>query len=202
MTALKAVEGEGLDAWRRKLAELLDGDHWTLSDALLEMYPPDRYGDGGSRNTGLYSALLGDVEYLRGELGITTTPGYLGTLRSTAIAWPPSARALGVGFDVHKRMRGKDRHAEMQKRLRQAKREGFALNRNMLARYRSEENKTPPRPYQVRMRNAITAAVRREMLSGIDTKRPDWWMAAGEGDRDVAVQELRALASAIARGEK
>lgn len=202
---LKIIHGGGEDAWYRKLADLLDGDSWKLADTLLEEYPLDEYPDSGSVNTGLHAALLRDEEMLRKKFGVVISQGHLRGSRATAIAWPPEEREPSTSYTVHFRMRGEGRKAEMQKRLRQAKREGWPLNQRMLARYRADEKgPASAKPYQERMKRAVAAAVKREMLGGITTKRPDWWMAVGvgDGDRDVAVQVLRALASEIAKGTK
>jgi len=192
------------DVWHLTLVELLDGDGWRLADALLNRYSLEDYPAAGATKTGLYHALLEDVEILRKQYGIVTKHQYLATVRNTAIAWPPEDREPTTSFMVHYRMRGKNRHAEMQKRLRQAKREKFPLNENMLARYRADERPMSMRPYREKLDRAIAAAVKRQMLGGTSTKREDWWMAQGITDaaRGPAVDALRALASAIAKGEK
>lgn len=200
---LKVVPTTVEDAWIRRLVELLDGDQWKLADAILDRYPLADYPpkDDSGRN-GLREALQRDADKLRREHGIVAKAGRLQAVRSTAIAWVPSCRQLGTSFEVHRRMRGADRASEMAKRVRQAEREGWPLSSPMLSRFRAEENRKPPRPYDERMRRAVARAIRREMLGGIITERLDWWMATTivEAERDVAVRELRALANAIAAG--
>ena len=92
----------------------------------------------------------------------------------------------------------------MAKRLRQAEREGWPLTQKMLQRFRADEKHAPARQFNERMKRAIAAAVKRELLGGVITKRDDWWMVKGvsESARDVAVTELRVLVSAIAKGDK
>ena len=136
------------------------------------------------------------------DYGAIITGSTLRIYRATALAWPHDTRVSSAAFGVHLRMRGPDRQAEMSKRLRQAKAEKRALSIRMLTRYRADENPLPGRPYDDRVRRAVTNAVRREMLGGVSTKRPDWWMAdvVVQGSRDVAVRELRRLADSIEAG--
>lgn len=192
------------ELWRLTLLELIDGDGWKLADALLARYTLDDYPETKGARTGLFHALLSDVEFLRSQYGVVTKHQYLATVRNTAIAWPPSTREPSTSFRVHYRMRGKDRQAEMKKRLRQAAREKFPLNENMLARFRADENPKPPKSSADRLAQRLASTVKSHMLGGITTKREDWWNTAGigDGDREEAVQALRALASKIARGEK
>lgn len=187
--------------FHKRLAELIDGDQWQVADLLVEQYPESEYPSDASGKNGLVAALREDELALAREYGIVATVGHLREMRSTAIAWPVPART-GAPFVVHRRVRGVDREAQMTKYLRMARREGRPLSERMLLRYRADERNDTPRPFEERMRRAIAAAVRRELLGGITTKREDWWMVEPIVDdaRAVAVAELRALASAIARG--
>lgn len=199
---LKAVPTAPEDAWVRKLADLIDGDQWTFADTLLEHYSLEEFPDKGDAHTGLYEAMRQDELALARRFGIIATVGHMRATRATAIAWPRGDRSPRASFAVHYKMRGEDRQAEMAKRLRQADREGMALSRRMLQRLRAEENPKPARQYDERVRRAITAAVRREMLGGISTKADDWWMTSPvtQGSRDAAMRELRALAQKIEDG--
>jgi hypothetical protein len=213
VSELHAVATNPDDAWVRKLADLIDGDQWTLADTLLDHYSLDEFpeNDGDGRN-GLHVALRQDENALARRFGIIATVGHLRNVRATAVAWPRASRNARASFSVHKMMRGKDRQQEMVKRLRQADHEGMALSQRMLSRLRAEEKPASEmRAYDERLRQAITNAVRREMLAGYGgVKRKDWWMleeivpsmsaADAEVNRAVAVRELRALASAIAKG--
>jgi hypothetical protein len=201
---LHAVASDPDDDWIRTLAELTNGEKWKLADALLERYSLDEFPEsrGAAAHTGLHVALRQDELKLARRFGIIATAGHLRQVRATAIAWPREDRSSRASFDVHQRMRGEGRQAEMKKRLRQADREGMALSRRMLARLRADENPMPARQYEERLRRAIAAAVRREMLAGIVTKSDDWWMASQitTASRDVAVRQLRALADAVEKG--
>ena len=185
----------------KHIVELVDGDQWALADYLAEQFPPDVWGDPSSKeNNGLHAVLDRYQHSISREFGVEVKRSTMSAWRATAIAWPHSARAECASFDVHARIRGDDRVAQLDKYIRMAKREGSALSRRMLTRYRADENPKTPRQYEPRLRQAIANAVKREMLGGLTTTRDKWWTIVTEAERAVAVRELRALAEEIAKG--
>lgn len=187
----------------KRIAELIDGDGWQLGDLLAEHFDADTYGDGARANSGLYGELRRYEIALARDFGLVGAGSTLRIARSTALAWPHDTRVSSVPFTVHKLVRGADRLDRMARYVKRAEREGSTLSKRMVARYRAEDSPTSPRPFDDRMRRAITNGVRRELLGGIVTSRDDWWMVAqvSAEARDVAVRELRRLASAIAKGD-
>lgn len=187
----------------KHVAELSDGVGWELADYLAEMFPADKYGgEGSTANTGLYAELREIELTLARDYGIIVAAEVLRNQRATAIAWPRASREARTSFDVHKRMRGPDRFAEMQKRLRQAEREGSALTSRQLARFRADEKPVkPPLPLELKLRRRINAAVRAILAEGVILEgRADWWnvRVCTDARRAAAISELRRLADQIA----
>ena len=191
------------DEFAKRVVELLDGDAWTLADEILDQYPVDEYGAAANGpRTGIHAELERFALRLRQEEAVEVKGSTLSRYRNVALAWPGGTRVQAASFAVHLRMRGPDRFDEMKRRVAQAKRERVMLTVDTLRRFRADENPARPKQFDERMRAAIAGAVRRELLGGIITKRPDWWMADAVSDqsRAVAVRELIALAERIAAG--
>jgi hypothetical protein len=187
----------------KRLVELADGDSWDLADLLVDQFPVEEYGaaDRG-RNSGLYEELRRFELELTREHGIELKANTMRLYRTTAIAWPDDTRVSSASFSVHRVMSGPNRHAEMKLRLRQAEKEGRALSKTLLRRFRADDKPAKVKPFEEYLRSAIVATVRRMLLGGIVTKREDWWMVPQVNDeaRALVVRELRALANAINRG--
>lgn len=141
----------------KRLAELVDGDGWEVADLLADRFPPEEYGAGGSANTELYAQLEAASDALRREHGVELKVGTMRRYRATALGWPRGARAPRASFAAHDRLRGDDRHERMARYLKRNK--GRSLSVRDIARYRVDDNPTPPVPWEEATRKRLASAV-------------------------------------------
>jgi hypothetical protein len=183
----------------KRLAELVDGDAWSIADYLVEQFPIDEYGDAEhGTNTGLRLALDRYQGALYEQYGVELRSSTMRGYRATALRWPEAERSASASFGAHDRLRGPDRFDRMRRYLRANG--GHALSARTVRRMRADESPgKPPLVFEERMRLAIERAVRRVLLEGIVTDRDDWWNVRGVSAdmRTTAVQKLRALAGQI-----
>lgn len=179
----------------KRLAELADGDKWVTADLLVDEFPPEVYGGGGTDNekTGLRDELADYEHALVVDYGIELKASTLRNYRATALAWPAAKRVAAAPFVVYSLLRGVDREERLNRYVK--KNGGRPLTTRAVARYRSEEpgkGGKPPRPWEDVLRDRVERTVRKILLDGTITKRDDWWNTKG-----VPKDRKRALIAAM-----
>jgi hypothetical protein len=185
----------------KRLAELIDGDAWTMADYLAEAFPESEYPNlGKGRATGLGKELREYELALKKHHGIEIAANTMRAYRATALLWPNDTRVSFAPFTVHRYLHGPDRREEMAKRIRQAKAEGDdALSLRQLKRFRADEKPRQAKSMREVLRRRLATTTRGVLLEGINTDRDDWWNVrqVTPVQRAMASEELRRLADLI-----
>lgn len=189
----------------KRIAELVDGDAWILADLLVEVFPPEEFGEAGSSaTTGLHAELEEYQTELATEYGVELKANTMRRYRTTALAWPRDRRRSRASFAAHKELRGENRFKQMDDYL--GRMGGQALSPRHVRRFKSQKNRTKQQlpDWSDQVRRQIDALTKRLVLGeGVKVKRDDWWNAAKATDErcDIVISALRSVANDIKNRE-
>jgi hypothetical protein len=144
--------------FEKRLAELVDGDVWTLADELAERYPADEYdGDAAGRN-GLHAELLDYSNALREDYGIKLGVQTMRKCRATALAWGRGTRAPCAPYKVHELLRSVSGREQLINKL--VKRNGGRLTVADVQRWREDNHPKPLVSWEDRFDRQIRRALK------------------------------------------